>query len=124
MHDVIQGADVFYGVSAPNVIDSTDVKAMGKDPIVLAMANPNSEIMHEKAEPFAKIMATGRSVYPNQINNVLCFPGLFKGAFSCLARTINEDMKLASAKAMAASVPEEFLQVDYIISTIFDSSVT
>ena len=123
VHDVIKGADVFLGVSAPNVINSSDVQAMGKDPIVFAMANPDPEIMPEEAEPFAKIVATGRSDYPNQINNVLCFPGLFKGAFSCLARTINEEMKLAAAKAIAAS-PEEFLQVDYIIPTIFDSSVT
>ena len=92
---------------------------MGKDPIVFAMANPDPEIMPKKAEPFAKIVATGRSDYPNQINNVLCFPGLFKGAFSCLARTINEDMKLAAAKAIAASVPEEFLQVDYIMPNHF-----
>ena len=124
VHDVIKGADDFLGVSAPNVIDSTDVQAMGKDPIVFAMANPDPEIMPEEAEPFAKIVATGRSDYPNQINNGLCFPGLFKGAFSCLARTINEEMKLAAAKAIAASVPEEFLQVDYIIPTVFDSSVT
>ena len=89
VHDVIKGADDFLGVSAPNVIDSTDVQAMGKDPIVFAMANPDLEIMPEKAEPFAKIVATGRSDYPNQINNVLCFLGLFKGAFSCLARTIS-----------------------------------
>ena len=124
VHDVIKGADVFLGVSAPNVINSSDVQAMGKDPIVFAMANPDPEIMPEEAEPFAKIVATGRSDYPNQINNVLCFPGLFKGAFSCLARTIKEEMKLAAAKDIAASVPEEFLQVDYIIPTIFDSSVT
>ena len=91
---------------------------MGKDPILFAMTNPDPEIMPEKAEPFAKIVATRRSDYPNQINNVLCFPGLFKGAFSCLARTTNEDMKLAAAKAISASVPEEFLQVDYIIPTI------
>ena len=97
---------------------------MGKNPIVFAMENPDPEIMPEKAEPFAKIVATRRSDYPNQINNVLCFPGLFKGAFSCLARTTNEDMKLAAAKAISACVPEEFLQVDYIIPTIFDSSVT
>ena len=121
---MIKGADVFLGVSAPNVINSIDLQAMGKDPIVFAMANPDPEIMPEKAEPFSKIVATGRSDYPNQINNVLCLPGLFKGAFSCLARTINEDMKLAAAKAIAASVKEEFLQVDYIIPTIFDSSVT
>ena len=121
---MIKGADVFLGVSAPNVINSSDVQAMGKDPIVFAMANPDPEIMPEEAEPFAKIVATGRSDYPNQINNVLCFPGLFKGAFSCLASTIKEEMKLAAAKAIAASVPEEFLQVDYIIPTIFDSSVT
>ena len=97
---------------------------MRKDSIVFSMANPDPEIMPEKAEPFAKIVAIWRSDNPNQINNVLCFPGLFKGAFSCLARTINENTKLAAAKAIAASVPEEFLQVDYIIPTIFDSSVT
>ena len=124
MYDVIKAADVFDGVSAPNVIDSTDVQAMGKDPIVFAMTNPDPEIMPKKAAPFAKIVVTRRNDYRNQINNVFCFPGLFKGAFSCLAWTTNEDMKLAAAKAISACVPEEFLQVDYIIPTIFDSSVT
>ena len=124
IHEVIRGADVFLGVSAPNVLTGEDIQKMNRDAIVFAMANPTPEIMPEEAEPYAKIVATGRSDYPNQINNVLCFPGLFKGALGCLASTINEEMKLAAAKAIAETIPEDVLQVDYIIPTIFDATVT
>jgi malate dehydrogenase (oxaloacetate-decarboxylating) len=92
VHDVIKGADVFLGVSVPGVIVAEDVKHMAGKPIVFAMANPTPEIMPEEAEPYVAVMATGRSDYPNQINNVLCFPGIFRGALACRASRINEEM--------------------------------
>ena len=123
LKDVIAGADVFLGVSAPNVINREDVKRMAKDPIVFAMSNPDPEISPDEALPFVAVMATGRSDYPNQINNVLCFPGIFRGALDCLASTINEEMKLATAHAIAETVKESHLCADYIIPSVFDSSV-
>ena len=101
IHDVIKGADVFFGLSAPGVIDENDLKNMAKDPIVFAMANPIPEIMPEDAVGYVAVMATGRTDYPNQINNVLCFPGIFRGALNCRASRINEEMKLAAATAIA-----------------------
>src|SRR5436190_15147275 len=95
LHDVIKGADVFFGLSVPGVLTVDDVKQMAPKPIVFAMANPTPEIMPEDAAPYVAVMATGRSDYPNQINNVLCFPGIFRGALACRARTINEAMVLA-----------------------------
>jgi Malic enzyme len=94
---------------------------MGKDAIVFAMANPTPEIMPEEAAPHVAIMATGRSDYPNQINNVLCFPGIFRGALDCLAKGINEDMKMAAARAIADCVPKEHLQPEYIIPSALTS---
>jgi len=123
LKDVIAGADVFLGVSAPNVINGEDVKRMAKDPIVFAMSNPDPEISPDEARPLVAVMATGRSDYPNQINNVLCFPGIFRGALDCLASTINEEMKLATAHAIAGTVKESHLCADYIIPSVFDSSV-
>ena len=123
LKDVIAGADVFLGVSAPNVINREDVKTMAKDPIVFAMSNPDPEISPEEALPLVAVMATGRSDYPNQINNVLCFPGIFRGALDCQASTINEEMKLATAHAIAGTVKESHLCADYIIPSVFDSSV-
>ena len=123
LKDVIAGADVFLGVSAPNVINGDDVKRMAKDPIVFAMSNPDPEISPDEALPLVAVMATGRSDYPNQINNVLCFPGIFRGALDCLASTINEEMKLATAHAIAGTVKELHLCADYIIPSVFDSSV-
>ena len=123
LKDVIAGADVFLGVSAPNVINGEDVKRMAKDPIVFAMSNPDPEISPDEALPLVAVMATGRSDYPNQINNVLCFPGIFRGALDCLASTINEEMKLATAHAIAGTVKELHLCADYIIPSVFDSSV-
>jgi malate dehydrogenase (oxaloacetate-decarboxylating) len=123
LKDVIAGADVFLGVSAPNVINADDVKRMAKDPIVFAMSNPDPEISPDEARPLVAVMATGRSDYPNQINNVLCFPGIFRGALDCLASTINEEMKLATAHAIAGTVKESHLCADYIIPSVFDSSV-
>ena len=123
LKDVIVGADVFLGVSAPNVINKEDVKAMGKDPIVFAMSNPDPEISPDEALPLVAVMATGRSDYPNQINNVLCFPGIFRGALDCHAGTINEEMKLATAHAIAGTVQESHLSADYIIPSVFDTTV-
>jgi malate dehydrogenase (oxaloacetate-decarboxylating) len=123
VHDVIKNADVFLGLSAPGVIDQDDLKAMAKDPIVFAMANPTPEIMPEDAEGLVAVMATGRSDYPNQINNVLCFPGIFRGALNCRASRINEAMKLAAANAIAEIIGPDELHPDYIIPSVFDRRV-
>lgn len=123
VHDVINGADVFFGLSAPGVIDETDLKNMAKYPIVFAMANPVPEIMPEDAEGLVAVMATGRSDYPNQINNVLCFPGIFRGALNCRASRINEAMKLAAANAIAEIIGPDELHPDYIIPSVFDRRV-
>lgn len=123
IHDVIKNADVFFGLSAPGVIDANDLKNMAKDPIVFAMANPIPEIMPEEAAGKVAVMATGRSDYPNQINNVLCFPGIFRGALNCRASRITESMKLAAANAIAAIIGEDELHPDYIIPSVFDRRV-
>lgn len=123
IHDVIKGADVFLGLSAPGVIDIKDLKNMNDDPIVFAMANPDPEIYPEEAVGHVAVMATGRSDYPNQINNVLCFPGIFRGALDCRASTINEEMKLAAAHAIAGIVAKDELHSDYIIPSVFDKRV-
>ncbi|MEC8436788.1 MAG: malic enzyme-like NAD(P)-binding protein, partial [SAR324 cluster bacterium] len=101
LKDLIHGADVFVGVSQPNLLDERDLQNMAKDPIVFAMANPDPEIMPEIAQPYVAVMATGRSDYPNQINNVLCFPGIFRGAIDSRSSIINEEMKMAAAEAIA-----------------------
>ncbi|MDP9727235.1 NAD-dependent malic enzyme [Alicyclobacillus tolerans] len=119
----IQGADVFVGVSGPGVLKVEHIKSMAKDPIVFAMANPTPEIQPELAAPYVRVLATGRSDYPNQINNVLCFPGIFKGALQARAYTINEEMKLAAAHAIANSVKDEELTEDYIIPSVFNTRV-
>jgi len=123
IHDVIAGADVFFGLSVPAVIDADDVKRMAADPIVFAMANPVPEIMPEEAAGIAAVMATGRSDYPNQINNVLCFPGIFRGALNCRASRINEQMKIAAAEAIAGIIAPDELHADYIIPSVFDRRV-
>lgn len=123
LHDIIRNADVFIGLSGPNVLKVEDLKVMNKDPMVFAMANPTPEIMPELAAPYVAIMATGRSDYPNQINNVLAFPGIFRGALDCRAREINAEMKLAAAHAIANVIPEEALSPDYIIPSVFDPNV-
>jgi malate dehydrogenase (oxaloacetate-decarboxylating) len=123
VHEVIKGADVFLGLSVPGVIDAEDVKAMAEKPIVFAMANPIPEIMPEDAAPFVAVMATGRSDYPNQINNVLSFPGIFKGALACRAARINEEMKLAASSAIAAIISDTELQPEYIVPSVFDKRV-
>ena len=124
LKEVLKGADVFVGVSAPNILDAGDIRNMEKDAIVFAMANPDPEILPEDARPVAAVVATGRSDYPNQINNVLCFPGIFRGALDCRAKTITEEMKLAASHAIAETLDEQHLNPDYIIPTVFDKSVT
>jgi len=119
----LKGADLFLGVSEGNLLHAKDIKRMAKDPIVFAMANPTPEIMPEEAQGHVRIMATGRSDYPNQINNVLCFPGLFRGVLDCHARVINREMLLAAARAIAASVEPECLMEDYIIPSVFNLKV-
>src|SRR5947209_19573604 len=123
VHDVMRGADVFLGLSVPGVIGIEDLQRMNPQPIVFAMANPTPEIMPEAAEPYVAVMATGRSDYPNQINNVLCFPGIFKGALACRAARINEEMKLAAAEAIAAIITPEELHPEYIVPSVFDKRV-
>jgi len=122
--DIIKGKDVFIGVSAPGVVTADMVASMAKEPIVFAMANPTPEIMPEEAaKGGVRVMATGRSDYPNQINNVLVFPGIFRGALDAHATDITEEMKLAAARAIAAIVTDEELREDYIIPDAFDKRV-
>jgi malate dehydrogenase (oxaloacetate-decarboxylating) len=122
--EALNGADLFLGLSGPGAIEPEDLAAMNKDAIVFAMANPTPEVMPEDAEPYVRIMATGRSDYANQINNVLCFPGIFRGALDCGARDINEEMKLAAAMAIAGSIAEDELTEDHIIPGVFDRNVS
>ncbi|WP_300619014.1 NADP-dependent malic enzyme [uncultured Fusobacterium sp.] len=122
--DAIVGADVFIGVSAPNVLSKDMVRSMNKDAIVFAMANPTPEIMPEEAlEAGAAIVGTGRSDYPNQINNVLVFPGLFKGALRAKSKKITEEMKIAAAEGLASLIKDEELRKDYIIPDPFNKRV-
>jgi malate dehydrogenase (oxaloacetate-decarboxylating) len=123
LSDAIRGADVFIGLSGPGVLKVEDVKNMARDPIVFAMANPTPEISPEEAAPHVRVMATGRSDYPNQINNVLCFPGIFRGALDCRATTINEEMKLAAAYAIASIIGDHELNEQYIIPSVFNNKV-
>lgn len=123
VHDVLKGADVFIGLSAPGVIAPDDLRSMAERPVVFAMANPVPEIMPEEAEGLVGVMATGRSDYPNQINNVLCFPGIFRGALNCRASRINEAMKLAAANAIAGTIGPDELHPDYVIPSVFDRRV-
>jgi malate dehydrogenase (oxaloacetate-decarboxylating) len=123
VHEVIKGADVFLGLSVPGVIDAEDVQRMAEKPIVFAMANPVPEIMPEDAAPYVAVMATGRSDYPNQINNVLSFPGIFRGALACRAARINEEMKLAAANAIAGIISDSELHPEYIVPSVFDKRV-
>jgi len=119
----VAGADLFLGLSVPGVLTVEHLESMNEDPVVFAMANPEPEIRPELAVGHARIIATGRSDYPNQINNVLCFPGIFRGALDVRAREIDEDMKLAAAEAMAGVIPEKELSEDYIIPSVFDERV-
>ena len=121
--DVLPGADVVIGVSAPGAFSAAGVRTMAPDPIVFAMANPVPEVQPEEIRGEVAIMATGRSDYPNQINNVLAFPGVFKGALDVRARTIDEPMKLAAAQAIAGVIPADELHPDYIIPSVFNRKV-
>ncbi|MGO9610563.1 MAG: malic enzyme-like NAD(P)-binding protein, partial [Verrucomicrobiia bacterium] len=111
------------GVSGPGVFTVKALKKMAKGPVVFALANPTPEIMPEDAEPYARIIATGRSDYPNQINNVLAFPGIFRGALDARARAITEPMKLAAAKAIAGCITPDELSEEYIIPSVFNKQV-
>ena len=122
--DAIKGADVFIGVSAPGTLTKDMVRAMNKDAVIFACANPTPEIFPDEAkEAGARVVSTGRSDYPNQINNVLAFPGIFRGAFDVRASQINEEMKLAASRALADLVSPEELSEDYIIPAAFDKRV-
>ena len=123
LYDVIKGADLFVGLSAPDTLSVDDLKKMNKKAIVFAMANPTPEIMPEVAKPYVAIMATGRSDYPNQINNLLAFPGIFRGALDCMAKDINEEMNVAAAYAIANTIDEKSLCPDYIIPSVFNQDV-
>ncbi|WP_269412003.1 NAD(P)-dependent malic enzyme [Lentibacillus daqui] len=124
LEDVLEGADVFIGVSVAGLLTKEMVQKMNDDPIIFAMANPNPEIMPEDAkEAGAKVIGTGRSDYPNQVNNVLAFPGIFRGALDVRATRINEKMKVAAAEAIASLITEEELNTDYVIPAPFDSRV-
>ncbi|MBI2000079.1 MAG: NAD-dependent malic enzyme [candidate division NC10 bacterium] len=120
---VIAGADMFLGLSGPGSLPLKALRKMARDPIVFAMANPIPEIMPEEAAPYVRVMATGRSDYPNQINNVLCFPGFFRGLLEARASHVNQPMKIAAAKAIASLVSHRELSEEYIIPSVFDTRV-
>jgi malate dehydrogenase (oxaloacetate-decarboxylating) len=121
--EVIDGADLVIGLSGARVLPAEALARMNSDAMVFAMANPTPEVNPEEAAPYVRVMATGRSDYPNQINNVLCFPGVFRGALDVRARAITDEMKMAAARAIAAIVPEEELREDYIIPSVFNRDV-
>jgi malate dehydrogenase (oxaloacetate-decarboxylating) len=121
--DVIDGADLFVGLSGARVMAPEALARMAGDAMVFAMANPNPEVSPEEAQPYARIIATGRSDYPNQINNVLCFPGLFRGALDVRARSITEEMKMAAARGIAEIVADKELREDYIVPSAFNRDV-
>jgi malate dehydrogenase (oxaloacetate-decarboxylating) len=123
LSDAVRGADVFIGLSVPGVLRAEDVKTMARDAIVFAMANPVPEIMPEEAEPHVRVMATGRSDYPNQINNVLCFPGFFRGLLDCRATRVTDEMKIAAAHAIASVVSRKELHEEYVIPSVFNKKV-
>jgi malate dehydrogenase (oxaloacetate-decarboxylating) len=120
--EVIEGMDVFVGLSGPGIIQPESLGKMNRDPIVFAMSNPDPEVSPEEAAKYVRIMATGRSDYPNQINNVLCFPGIFRGALDAGAPQITEEMKMAAARGIADVVGDD-LSEDYIIPSVFDRDV-
>ena len=120
----LEGTDVFIGLSGPGVVSVDDVKTMSPDAFVFAMANPIPEVQPEECAPFVKVMATGRSDYPNQINNVLAFPGIFRGALDARAPKITEEMKLAAARGIAEVVSDDELAEDYIVPSVFNRDVS
>ena len=121
--EVIEGADVFIGLSGAKAMDPDALQRMNDDAVVFAMANPNPEVTPDEAAPYARVIATGRSDYPNQINNVLCFPGVFRGALDVRARQITEKMKMAAAHGIAAIVGDDELREDYIVPSVFNRDV-
>jgi malate dehydrogenase (oxaloacetate-decarboxylating) len=121
--EVIEGMDLFVGLSGPGIIQAADLARMNSDPFVFAMANPNPEVRPEEAAPHVRVMATGRSDYPNQINNVLAFPGVFRGALDARATAITEDMKLAAANGIAGVIADDELEEDYIVPSVFNRDV-
>jgi malate dehydrogenase (oxaloacetate-decarboxylating) len=123
LSDVLRGADVFIGVSAPGILQPEDISRMAQDPIVFAMANPTPEIMPDVAAPYVGVIATGRSDFPNQVNNLLAFPGIFRGALDARASRITERMKLAAATAIASIVADDERSSEYIIPSVFDVRV-
>ena len=123
LSEVLKGADVFIGVSAPNIIRPEDLQRMARDPIVFAMANPTPEIMPDVAAPYVAVMATGRSYFPNQISNLLAFPGIFRGALDCRASAITDNMKLAAAEAIAAIITDDERGPEYVVPSVFDTRV-
>jgi malate dehydrogenase (oxaloacetate-decarboxylating) len=123
LHEVMPGSDVFVGVSGPGLLLRDDLRVMNRDPIVFALANPDPEIVPETAAGMCSVLATGRSDYPNQINNVLCFPGIFRGALDAGAASITEGMKLAAADAIAAAVPPAELSPNYVVPSVFNRRV-
>ena len=123
LSEVIAGADVFIGVSAPGILTSEDIRSMAEHPIVFALANPEPEIRPEEAAGLTAVMATGRSDFPNQINNVLAFPGVFRGALDIGATRITERMKTAAASAIADSVDEQDLDRNHVVPSVFDRRV-
>jgi malate dehydrogenase (oxaloacetate-decarboxylating) len=123
LKEAVRGADVFVGVSAPNVLDGDDVAAMAEGAIVFALANPDPEVDPTIARQTAAVVATGRSDFPNQINNVLVFPGVFRGLLDAQSRTVNTEMMLAAASALANVVSEDELNANYIIPSVFNDKV-
>lgn len=123
LQDALRNADVFIGLSVGNILHEADLELMAKDRIVFAMANPDPEIAPELARSHCRVFATGRSDYPNQINNVLAFPGMFRGALDVQASDINEAMQLATAEAIADLIPAPTLSEDYIVPSVFDRRV-
>jgi malate dehydrogenase (oxaloacetate-decarboxylating) len=123
LSEIMPGTDVFIGVSGPGIITPADVESMGADPIVFAMANPDPEIRPESIQSLAAVIATGRSDFPNQINNVLAFPGIFRGALDAQATTVTEGMKVAAADAIARAVSSDELRPDHVVPSVFDKTV-
>lgn len=123
LSNALEGADIFIGLSAPNILRTDDIKKMSKEPVVFALANPEPEIAPEDAFPLVRVLATGRSDFPNQINNMLSYPGIFRGLLDVKARGMNEEVKFAAARAIAYTVKDEELHEDYIIPSIFYKKV-
>jgi malate dehydrogenase (oxaloacetate-decarboxylating) len=122
--EVLEGADLFIGLSGPGIIATSDLEKMNRDAVVFAMANPNPEVKPEEAAAYVRVMATGRSDYPNQINNVLAFPGIFRGALDVRAPKITEEMKIAAAQGIASVVEDDQLSEEYIVPSVFNRAVS